>query len=406
MSASLSRRRITAFILLVLFFDAAGAGLILPVLPDLISELSNLTLGAAAKVSGWLLVTYAAAQFVCAPILGALSDRYGRRPVLLVSLLGFSLDYFIMYLSPTLAFLFVARFLSGLFGATYAAANAAIVDISEPQDRAALFGLSGAAVGLGFICGPAIGGLVGEANPRLPFLLAGVLTFAVFVFGWFAFPETRSSEATRAFSWSRAHPMGSLFAIARRPGVIMMIAGLFLVQLANQSYASIWAFYTKAVAGWTPFAIGLSVTVYGAVMVIVQGGLAGPVIRRTGERSALLGGVVVGLVSYSILALAGSGAAIYAGVLIGGLSGFVFPAVQSLMTRATPADAQGELQGAVTASYSLAAIFGPILMTQAFSTFTDPTGPDFPGAPFLIAVGLIFLSLFVFWSSARPSHVE
>ncbi len=400
-STDQNQSRILLFICLVLFFDAAGAGLILPVLPDLINQLSDLDNSHAARISGWLLFTYAGMQFFFAPILGALSDLYGRRPVLMIALAGFSLDYFIMALAPSLTFLFVARLVSGLLGATFVAANAAIADISDPSQRAARFGMAGAAVGLGFIAGPAIGGLAGEQDPRWPFLIAGTLTALTCLYGLFAFPETHSVNARRELSWRRAHPVGSLMAIAQQPGVLAMIAGLFCVQLANQSYASTWAFFTKEVADWRPFSIGLSVAVYGAMMVVIQGGLAGPVIRRFGERPALIGGVACGIAGYGILIFANSGAAIYAGIVAGGLSGFFFPACQSLMSRATPADAQGELQGAVTASYSLAAILGPLSMAQVFGAYTDDKGMHFPGAPFVLAVGLIALALIVFSSASR-----
>jgi MFS transporter, DHA1 family, tetracycline resistance protein len=391
-------RRIIVFICLVSFFDAMGAGLILPVLPDLIRLLSDLTDSGAAKISGWLLFTYAGMQFFCAPILGGLSDRYGRRPVLLISLLGFSADFFIMALAPGLAFLFAARMTSGLFGATYAAASAVITDIAAPDARGGLFGLAGASVGLGFVAGPALGGLIGETDPRLPFILAGALTLAAFVYGWFAFPETHTPALRRPFSLGRANPLGSLIAMARLPGVLVMLAGLFCVQLANQSYASTWAFYTEAVAGWTPFGVGLSVAVYGAMLVLVQGGFAGPVIKRFGAATALIGGVVVGLISYTLLAFAVDGPGIYFAILVGGLSGLVFPAVQVLLTGAVTDNAQGELQGAISASYSLAAMLGPLVMAQSYAAWTDAQGPVFPGAPFVIAIALLVAALALFVS--------
>ncbi|MEE9379949.1 MAG: TCR/Tet family MFS transporter [Hyphomonadaceae bacterium] len=394
------------FICLVLFFDSMGVALILPVMPELITELSDLPNSEAARIGGYLLFTFAGMQFFAAPILGGLSDRFGRRPVLLLALLGFSLDYFVMAVAPTLAWLFVARLISGLFGATYAAANASIVDITAPEDRARNFGLLGAATGLGFIFGPVMGGLLGEYNARLPFIVAGILALATCVYGYFVFPETLTPEKRRPFELKRANPFGSLISIARHPIVIILMVSLFLIQLAGQSYVSIWSFFTIEVAGWSPLGIGLSAAAYGATLALVQGFLTGPVVKRYGEVRAGVFSIAVGILTYVGLAFADSGPSIYFWILVGGLSGFAFPAMQSLMTRNVPEDAQGELQGAIASTYSLSAIAGPLVMAGLFSHYTGTSSVYFPGAAFLGAAVLISLSLVVFIYGTRrlPKH--
>ncbi len=384
-----------------MFLDAMSVGLVLPVMPGLIIALSDLPVSRAAEFGGYLLFVFATMQFVFAPVLGALSDRFGRRPVLLLAVLGFSLDYFVMALAPSLAWLFLARLLSGLFGATYAAANAAIVDITPPDQRARNFGFAGASVGVGLIFGPAIGGLLGEYSIRLPFIAAGVVTMAVCALGYFVMPETLAPEKRRAFSWARANPLGSIISVARSPIALAVLAALFCVQLASQSYNSIWAFFTIEVAGWTPRAIGLSVALYGFLMAIVQGVLTGPVVARVGEIPAVYFSLAVGVIVYVGLALADSAGMIYLWVIAGSLSGFAFPALQSLLSKHVAEDAQGELQGVVAASYSLTAIVGPVAMTQVFGAFTGTAARYFPGAPFILASGFIVVSLAVFSRGVR-----
>lgn len=396
-----SKNAALAILCLVIFLDAMSVGLILPVMPALIINLSTLPVSRAAEIGGYLLFIFAAMQFLFAPLLGALSDRFGRRRVLLLAVFGFSLDYFIMAVAPNLVWLFVARFLSGIFGATYAAANAGIVDITEPEKRARNFGIAGAAVGVGLVFGPAIGGLLGDINMRLPFLAAGVLTMTLFVAGVFFLPETLPPEKRRAFSWGRANPLGSLMSVAKSPIVLGVLASLFCVQLASQSYNSVWAFFTMEVAGWGPREIGLSVTLYGFLMALVQGVLTGPVVARFGEVRVALFAISVGVCVYLGLAFANSAGLILFWVVAGSLSGFAFPALQSLMSKNTADDAQGELQGVVAASYSLTAIIGPLAMTQIFSAYTDRTNAYFPGAPYILASLLIVASLLAFAYSMR-----
>lgn len=401
MQRDISKHRILVFICSVMFLDAVGFGLIMPIMPDLIGELSDLSNSEAATVAGYLLFTFAAMQFVCAPILGGLSDRFGRRPVLLLALLGFALDYFVMAAASSLTWLFIARLISGLCGATFAAANACIVDISDKSERAKFFGFGGAAIGAGFVFGPVIGGLLGEYGTRLPFIAAGILTLCALLYGYFFFPETLKSENRRDFSIKRANPIGSLMSIARYPAVFMVLMALFCIQLANHSYSSIWAFYVTEVTAWGPFLIGVSVGFYGILMIGVQGGLVGPVINRIGEVRAIYIAGIVGLGSFGILAFAQSGWQIYAGIFVGAVSGFITPALQSLMTSRTPQDAQGELQGAIISLYSISTIISPLIMAKIFTAWTDPSGHYMPGAPFVLAAVLVAISLLTFRFGAR-----
>ena len=401
MSEPVQKTRVVIFVCAIIFFDAVGFGLLMPIMPELLADVAGLSISEGATIAGLLLTTFAVMQFIFAPILGGLSDRFGRRPILLIALMGFAIDSFIMAWAPTLTWLFIARIVSGICGATYAAAYACLVDVSEPEERAKFFGYGGAALGLGFIFGPALGGLLGETWVRLPFIAAGALVAATAIWGYFMFPETLREENRRGFSIARANPLGSLFSIARHPSVLIVLGALFLIQLANHSYSSIWSFYTAEVAGWTPFLIGLSVSAYGLGMAVVQGTLTGPVIAKFGEVRAVYFTVIVGVVSFAVLAFATSGLHIYLGIAVGVFSAFLSPSLQSLMTSRTPADSQGELQGAITSLYSVASIISPAVMAFLFTAYTDDTGPYLPGAPFILAAALILGAAVIFTIAAR-----
>ena len=308
---------------------------------------------------------------------------------MLLALFGFTVNYFLMAAAPTLGWLFVARVFSGLCGATYPTANASLVDVTPSAERPRAFGLTGAALGLGFIMGPPAGGLLGEVDYRLPFLAAGVVTLLVLIFGMLRFDETLPEERRRVFDWSRANPLGSVWQIARYPAVFALLLAFFCIQLSSQSYSTIWAFYTIEVAQWSKWAIGVSAGVYGLGMVLMQGVLVGPVIKRLGEWRAIWVSLVAATASYAVFVFATGPVGIYAGIVVAALAGFFFPAAQTLMTRGIPENAQGELQGALASSFCLAAIVGPIVMTHLFSAFTSGPGPHFPGAPF--AAGMVLV---------------
>lgn len=396
---------VLAFVCLVIFLDALGVGLILPVTPDLITQLTDLPNARAAEISGYLMFAFAGAQFFFAPLLGGLSDQYGRRPILLLALAGFVVNYFLMAAAPTLFWLFVARAFSGMCGATFPTANASLVDVTPPADRPRAFGLTGAALGLGFIMGPPVGGLLGEYDYRLPFLVAGGCTFAVLIYGYFAFGETLTEERRRTFDWKRANPFGSVYQIARYPFLLAFLLAFFCIQVSSQAHATIWAFYTIEVADWSKWAIGVSAGFYGLMLVLIQGAFTGPVIKRFGEWPTLWFSVAAAMLCYLGLAFASGPIGIYAAIVVGGFAGFFFPVMQTLMTRAIPENAQGELQGALASSFCVAAVIGPILMTHIFSSYTDGPGEHFPGAPFIAAVVLVICAGIVLarWGQPRAA---
>lgn len=385
-----------AFLCGILFLDTVGVGLIVPVMPQLIREIAPDRVDSAAAISGYLISTFALVSFFCAPLLGAASDWFGRRPVLLASLLGFAADYMVMALSHSLTMLFLARVLSGVFAATIATVAAAITDISSTENRARSFGLMGMAIGLGYIFGPVIGGAVGEFGPRWPFIVAAGLSVTAFLVGLAYMDETLAPGQRRAFSWGKANPFGAIFDTVKRGPVVLIFLSVFAIQIANQSFNSVWPFYTVAVAGWTTLQIGLSIGVYGLMLVLVQGVLTGPFVRRFGEINATYFSLVAGLIAFIGLAFAGGGHQIYLWIVVGGLSGFSYPAMQSLMTARTPEDAQGVLQGGIASLGSVATVIGPLAMSHVFLVFTRPNQPSFPGAPFVISAALLLISIWLF----------
>lgn len=389
------------FIFITVLLNMIGFGVIMPVMPQLIMDVTGEDLAHAAKWGGILSLVYAVMQFVMMPVVGALSDRYGRRPVLLGSLAAYSADFLMMALSPSMTLLIAARTLAGAFAATFSTANAYIADISPPEKRAANFGMMGAAFGLGFIIGPAIGGLIGEQfGPRAPFFAVAALGATNFVYGYFFLPETLKPEHKRAFQWKRANALGNFAQFRRYPIILPIAFCIFLYQLGHWTFPSVWAYYAEERFQWTPTDIGLSLMAVGVASAIVQGGLTRLVVPKIGERSAALFGLSIGALAYVGYGLATKGWMIYALIPIGALAGFTLPALQSIMSRTMPADAQGELQGAIGAVGGLSMIIGPWLMTQIFSAFITPGEPFaiggatllpngapfyFPGAPFLLA---------------------
>lgn len=384
---------------LIVFLDMTGVGIIIPVLPGLISDLSHESLQNAALIGGGLLFAYSAMLFFCAPIVGGLSDRFGRRPVLLITLAAMGIDYLLMAWAPTLLWLLIGRLISGAAGATWAAANSCIADLFTPEERGAKFGLLGGAGAAGFVLGPAIGGLLGEIGLRLPFIAAGILALAGALGGYFLFDEPLPAERRRAFDWKRANPLGTLLQMRRIKLVIGLIAVIFLMTLASQATMTTWAFYLIEKFRWSPLDIGIVTAVYGLLLVAVQGGLTGKFIAKFGQvRTATLG-LCAGIPAFAILAFASSGPVLYLGVVIGAFGGLTFPALQSLMSERVDPDSQGELQGAIASTISIAALAGPLVMPPVFAAFTDKSGYYLPGAPFVLSVvltaigGMLFISL-------------
>jgi DHA1 family tetracycline resistance protein-like MFS transporter len=387
-------RSAIVFIFITVLIDSIGFGIIIPVLPDLIMQLSGAGLSEAARYGGWLNFVYAVTQFLCAPIIGNLGDRFGRRPVLLSALFALGIDYLVMGLAPGLAWLFAGRFIAGIAGASYSPAYAYIADISPPQKRAQNFGFIGAAFGIGFVLGPSIGGLLGTFGPRVPFLAAAVLALLNATFGLFALPESLPPERRRAFEWSRANPFGALMQLRKQPVVIGLAGVSFLWLLGHQVLPSTWAFYTMYRFNWSSALVGYSLAAAGIVMAISQAGLTRVLIPKLGgEQRAALVGLLSGAAVYTCYAFAPHAWVLYLGILGWGMAALSWPSLNALMSQQVAADAQGELQGALASLSSVTAILGPPLMTQLFGTFSEPGAPvHFPGAPFLAAALLALAS--------------
>ncbi|WDI31733.1 TCR/Tet family MFS transporter [Hyphococcus flavus] len=403
------------FIFITVLLNMIGYGVIMPVMPQLIMEVSGEDVSHAAKWGGYLAVGYALMQFIMMPIMGGLSDRFGRRPVLLTSLAAFSMDYLVMALAPTMGLIVLTRMLAGTFAATFSTANAYIADISPPEKRAANFGMMGAAFGLGFIIGPAIGGFLGEEfGPRMPFYFVAAMGAMNFLFGLLVLPETLKAENKRKFEWKRANALGSFKQFAQYP-IMLPIAGvLFISQIAHWTYPSVWSYYAIEKFAWSEGAIGASLMFVGLMAAIVQGGVTRIVIPKIGERAAAIFAMSVTAIAYCLFSLADKGWMVYAIIAFSSLGGLAQPALQGIMSRTMPANAQGELQGAIAALMSISMIIGPFVMTQLFSAFSAPGEPYvlfnitllpdgapfyFPGTPFafasileIIAIAMLFIA--------------
>lgn len=385
-----------AFIFVTLLVDTIGLGIILPVLPRLIQELTGRGLSDAAVIGGGLAFAYSLTQFLCAPVVGNLSDHFGRRPVLFASLLAFGLDYIVMGLAPFVWLLFVGRVIAGLAGASYTTGMAFIADVSPPAKRAANFGLVGMAFGIGFIIGPALGGLLGTLGVRVPFFASAGLALVNLVYGLAVLPESLPPGGRRAFSWRRAHVFGTFAGLRAYGSVLALLAALSFWALGHQAFHNTWAYYTMLKFGWSETAVGASLAGLGVVIAITQGGLTRVLIPRWGERRAATVGMICVAAAYFIFAGAAYGWVMYAGILVFSLGGLVMPSLQSIMSRAVPPDAQGSLQGAVASTIGLAAIAGPPLMTGIFGYFSRPAAAVyFPGAPYACAALLALTSLAV-----------
>jgi DHA1 family tetracycline resistance protein-like MFS transporter len=392
-----------SFIFLTVLIDTIGFGIVMPVMPQLLGALTNEPLPQLTRIGGWLLTTYALLQFGCGPIMGNLSDRFGRRPVMLASLTAFAVDYAVMGFAPSIGWLFLGRAVAGVAGAVYVPAMAYIADVSTPEKRAQSFGMAGAAFGLGFIIGPALGGALGELGPRAPFFAAATLAGLNACYGLLVLPESLPEERRRAFEWRRANPVGTLTRLRCYPAVTAIAGAVFLWQLAHQVYPSTWPFFAKMRLHWSEAAIGASLAFVGVLMVFTQGVLTGKIVPRVGEYRAVLIGVGSGLLSLLALAFATTTWAVYAAMLIGMLQGLAYPSMNAIMSKQVPPDQQGELQGGVASMMSLTTILGPVIMTQTLGRFASIDAPVyFPGAAFLLAAALALLSLTVV-ATQKPS---
>ncbi|MCL4133360.1 UNVERIFIED_CONTAM: hypothetical protein GTU68_066073 [Idotea baltica] len=380
-----------------------GIGLILPVMPDLIGEVEGGTIGTAAIWGGILATTFAVMQFIFGPILGSLSDRYGRRPVLLISLLVMTVDYLVMAVAGSIWLLFLTRVVGGITAATQSTAAAFIADISKPEEKSANFGLIGAAFGVGFVLGPVIGGLLGEFGTRAPFYAAAALGAINLIFGYFVLPETVTDKIRRPFSLRRANPFGAFKALGQLDGVRRLIFLVFLYEFAFIVYPATWAYFTKEAFGWSPGMVGASLALFGIGIAIVQGALIRPALRRFGERGTIIYGIIFNFSAFVVLTQITTGWVALAFIPLTALGAVVTPALQGLMSQQAGDDQQGELQGVIASAKSIAMIFSPLVMTQLFWAYTNDAGWYFPGAAFALSAGIMILCMMVFLGSRQQT---
>jgi MFS transporter, DHA1 family, tetracycline resistance protein len=391
-------QRALVFIFCTVTLDIMALGLVIPVLPTLVLGFMDGDTASAAQVFGVFATVWAAMQFLFSPILGALSDRHGRRPVILLSCLGLGLDYVFMALAPSLLLLFVGRVISGITSATIGTASAYIADVAPPEKRARAFGMIGVAFGLGFVVGPAIGGLLGGFDPRLPFWVAAGLCLANAAFGWFVLPESLPPERRMAFEWRRANPLGSL-TLLRSHRQLLALAGVdFLGQLAHQVLPAVFVLYTLHRYGWGEAAVGLALAGVGITSAIVQGALVGPLVSRWGERRMLVTGLLLGAAGMAIYGLAPTGPIFWLGIPVMALWGLAGPSVQGLMTQLVSPSEQGQLQGANTALMAISGLIGPGIFVSIFAcAIREGTWLNLPGAPWLLAALLLTAAALAAW---------
>lgn len=389
----MKRPAAVGFIFITLLIDVMGFGIVIPVFPRLIVELTGTDLSGAAAWGGWLMTAYTLMQFLAAPVMGALSDQYGRRPILLLSLFGFGVDYLLQAYAPTIFWLFLGRILAGILGSSFTTAAAYIADVSTPENRAQNFGLIGAAFGLGFIFGPALGGLLSSYGLRAPFIAAAVLALLNWLYGLLVLPESLSLENRRKFSWSSAIPGKTLVKLAKYPVIRGLIFSLILLYLAAYAVQGGWPYYTLEKFKWDEKMVGISLSVVGVISAIVQGGLIRVILPRIGNERGIYLGLCFYAIGYLLFAFATESWMMFAILIPYGLGGIAGPAIQGMISTQVPPNEQGELQGGLTSLASLTSIFGPLLMSYIFSWFTQPGAPVyFPGAAMLAASILTILS--------------
>jgi MFS transporter, DHA1 family, tetracycline resistance protein len=390
------------FIFITLLIDIIGFGIIIPVMPKLISELKHVDISGASKYGGWLMFSYAFMQFLCAPFFGSLSDKYGRRPVLLFSLFGFGIDYLFLALAPSYEWLFVGRVISGITGASITTGFAYIADVSNAENRAKNFGMVGAAFGLGFIIGPVIGGLLGHIGPRVPFYAAAALALLNCLYGYFVLPESLSKENRRDFDWKRTNPLTSLLQLKKYPNLGGLIAAIALVYVASHAVQSNWSYFTMYRFQWNEKMVGISLGVVGVLVAIVQGGLTRYVNPKLGNDKSIYIGLLLYTIGMFLFGIANQGWMMFLFLVPYCFGGIAQPALQSVMSGQVPPSEQGQLQGALTSLQSLAAIVGPIVMNNLFFYFSHSQAPVYlPGAPFLLGALLLFGAFIIAYKSLQ-----
>ena len=391
------------FIFITLILDVLALGIIIPVLPKLVEEFMGGNTANAAEIYGVFGMAWALMQFLFSPFLGALSDRFGRRPIILISCFGLGLDYLLMAVAPSLWWLFIGRVISGITAASFSTAGAYIADVTPPEKRAASFGMMGAAWGIGFILGPALGGILGDVDPRLPFWVAGSLALLNACYGYFVLPESLAKENRATFSWARANPVGSLKLLRSHPELSSLAIVSFLQHVSHYVLPSTFVLYVGYRYGWDIKTTGATLAMVGVCNVIVQAVLVKRAVQLLGERKMLVVAIVAGFLGYFIYAYAPNGLLFWAGIPIFAFMGFIGPALQGLMTRRVSAQEQGQLQGANSCIMGIAGTFSPVIFTQVFAYFIhESTVVHIPGAPFYLAGVLMMLALFIVWR--MPAH--
>lgn len=402
-----AKKAAVGFIFITLLIDITGWGIILPVVPKLVGELIHGDITEAATYGGWLGFAYAFTQFICAPMVGNLSDRYGRRPILLISLLGFGLDYLLLALAPSIGWLFVGRILAGITGASISTASSYIADVSTDETRTKNFGLIGAAFGLGFIIGPVLGGLLGHYGARIPFYVASVLCLLNFIYGYFILPESLDETKRRPFEWRRANPIGSLKLLAKHPKISSLVIALILVYIGLHAVQSNWHFFTMYKFDWSERIVGMSLGVLGLLLGLVQGVLIRWTTPKLGEQKSIYYGLICYALGLFLFTFAAEGWMMMLFLIPYSLGGICGPSLQSMISKSIPSNQQGELQGALTSLVSATSVIGPPMMTNLFYYFTHDKAPfKFSGAPFLLASMLMMLSAMIIYYTSKKSKTS
>jgi len=398
------RQAAVLFIMVTVMLDVLSFGIIIPVLPRLVEEFLGGNTAHAAEIYGLMGTAWALMQFICSPIQGGLSDRFGRRPVVLLSNFGLGLDYILMAVAPNVGWLFAGRVISGIASSSFSTAGAYIADVTPPEKRAAAFGMIGAAFGLGFVLGPAVGGLLGTLDPRWPFWGAAATSLVNACYGFFVLPESLPREKRATFSWARANPVGSLRLLRSHHELFGLATATFLGYVAHVVLPSTTVLYLEYRYGWGPSAVGLTLAAVGLCAMVVQGTLVKPIAARFGERRSLLAGLCCGAIGFAIYGLAPTGTIYYLGVPIMAFWGLAGPSAQALMTRRVSPSEQGQLQGAIASLMGIAGLIGPVLFTETFALFIGP-GVEWhiPGAPFLLASLLLLMAAMLAWRTTARS---
>jgi MFS transporter, DHA1 family, tetracycline resistance protein len=400
----MNKKAAIGFIFFTLVIDVTGFGLIIPVLPKLIEQLTHGTMSEASKWGGWLLATYAIMQFIFSPVLGGLSDKYGRRPVLLFSLFGLGIDYLFLTFAPSLGWLFIGRAIAGIGGASFTTATAYIADISNSENRTKNFGMIGAAFGIGFVVGPIIGGLLADIGLRIPFMVAAGLSFINFLYGYFVLPESLGKENRRPFDFKRANPWGSLKQLKNHPSLGGLVFCFILIYMASHAVQSNWGYFVIEKFKWSPMMIGISLGIVGILVGLVQGLLIRYTNPKLGNNKSVYYGLLLYALGLILFAFASQSWMMFVFLVPYCLGGICGPALQAIISSNIPANEQGELQGSLTSLISLTSIFGPMLMTGLFSYFTSPKAPfHFSGISFLVGAFFMLISVGVAYKALNKS---